>query len=113
MWQVVTSFRLLTEGAGASPAHGPWIRQVRPRVTAAGLDRGWLAELIPPSGFFPYFLTPAPAGPAPSLADELAAIRATDADRVRRDLDHLVYHQGPPGPRLRSLRQDPETRLAR
>ncbi|MFI5987159.1 DUF5937 family protein [Streptomyces sp. NPDC051555] len=113
MWQVATSFRLLTGRAGASPVHRPWIEQVRPRVVAAGLDRGRLAELVPPTGFFPYFLTPAPTGPAPALADELAAIRATDPDRVRHDLDHLAHHQGPPGPRLRSLHHDPQARLAR
>lgn len=56
MWQVVTSFRLLsnhtdhtdhTDRTFASPAHRPWIEQVRPRVAAAGLHRGWLAGLIP------------------------------------------------------------------
>ena len=45
MWEVVTSFRAL--GAGSAHAvHGRWVEQVRPRVAAAGLDRGWLAELI-------------------------------------------------------------------
>ena len=47
MWEVVTSFRLLAGGA-AHPVHRPWLDQVRPRVAAAGLDAGWLAELIPP-----------------------------------------------------------------
>ena len=63
MWEVVTSFRLLTAGS-AHPVHGAWIDQVRPRVAAAGLDSGWLAELIPPTGYLPDFLTP--------FADELA-----------------------------------------
>ncbi|MET9698845.1 DUF5937 family protein [Streptomyces sp. NPDC006529] len=113
MWQVVTSFRLLSARTDASPLHRPWTEQVRPRVAAAGLDRGWLAELVPPTGFFPYFLNPAPTGPAPTLAGELAAIGAASAERVRRDLDHLAHHQGPPGPRLRSLHHDPPARLAR
>jgi hypothetical protein len=78
--------------------HRPWIRQVRPRLAAAGLDRGWLAELIPPSGFWPYFLNPAPDGPAPPLSAELAAIQDAPVDRVRHDLDHLEYHQGGLGP---------------
>jgi DNA-binding transcriptional ArsR family regulator len=91
----------------------PVDRQVRPRLAAAGLDRGWLAELIPPSGFFPYFLNPAPAGAAPSLEAELAGVQDASVERVRRDLDHLEYHQGRPGPRLRSLHHDPRARLPR
>ncbi|WP_234334743.1 ArsR/SmtB family transcription factor [Streptomyces sp. NRRL S-118] len=113
MWQVVTSFRLLSHPASASPVHRPWIQQVQPRVAAAGLDRGWLAELIPPTGFFPYFLNPAPAGPAPALATELAAIQDAPVDRVRHDLDHLEYHQGRLSPRLRSLHHDPRAGLTR
>ncbi|MBT2382217.1 winged helix-turn-helix transcriptional regulator [Streptomyces sp. ISL-11] len=113
MWQVVTSFRLLSDHASASPVHRPWIQQVRPRAAAAGLDRGWLAELVPQSGFFPYFLNPASAGPAPVLDAELDAIQDSPTDRVRHDLDHLEYHQGRLGPRLRSLRTDPHTRLTR
>nr|WP_241779708.1 DUF5937 family protein [Streptomyces natalensis] len=113
MWQVVTSYRLLSNHASATPVHRPWIQQVQPRAAAAGLDRGWLAELIPPSGFFPYFLNPAPAGPAPALDTELAAIQNAPIDRVRHDLDHLEYHQKRLGPRLRSLHHDPHARLAR
>ncbi|TGZ14883.1 hypothetical protein DV517_63660 [Streptomyces sp. S816] len=128
MWQVVTSFRLLSNHTGhtghsdqaghadrtsVSPAHRPWIEQVRPRVAAAGLHRGWLAGLIPPAGFCPYFLNPAPTGAAPTLAMELAAVRNASADRIRRDLDHLAHHQGPLDARLRSLHHDPDTRLAR
>ncbi|MFF5212873.1 ArsR/SmtB family transcription factor [Streptosporangium sp. NPDC000396] len=112
MWEVGTSFRLLASGS-ASPVHRSWLEQVRPRVAAAGLDRGWLAELIPPSGYVPDFLNPAPAGPAPTLAEELAAVQAAPADRVRQDLDHLKYHQGRLGPRLRTLRAEPRTCLAR
>ncbi|WP_433345761.1 DUF5937 family protein [Microtetraspora malaysiensis] len=97
----------------ADPVHRRWLEQVRPRVAAAGLDRGWLAELIPPSGYAPDFLNPAPTGPSPAPAEELAAIVAAPADRIRRDLDHLRHHQGSIGPRLRSLYADPPTRLVR
>ena len=65
MWEVVTSFRLLAAGS-AHPVHRAWTDQVRPRVAAAGLDSGWLAELIPPTGYLPDFLTPPPTtGPGP------------------------------------------------
>ncbi|MFG3094929.1 hypothetical protein [Streptomyces sp. NPDC048202] len=39
MWEVAPSFRLLTSDT-AHPVHRPWIEQARPRVLAAGLDRG-------------------------------------------------------------------------
>ncbi|MEV6210232.1 winged helix-turn-helix domain-containing protein [Kitasatospora sp. NPDC051914] len=112
MWQVGGSFRLLASNA-ADPVHRRWLEQVAPRVTAAGLDRGWLAELVPPSGYVPDFLNPAPAGPAPALVEELAAITAASAERVRRDLDHLRHHRGGPGPRLRALYEDPQAHLPR
>ncbi|WP_018546090.1 ArsR/SmtB family transcription factor [Streptomyces sp. LaPpAH-108] len=112
MWEVAPSFRLLTSNT-AHPVHRPWIEQTRSRVLAAGLDRGWLAELIGPSGYVPDFLTPAPALPAPAPAAEWDAIRASSPDRVRRDLDHLARHQGHLGPRLSSLRADPAGRLAK
>lgn len=112
MWEVVTSFRLLNSGA-TDAVHHPWIQQVRPRVAAAGLDRGWLAELIPPSGYTPDFLNPAPVGPAPAPAAELAAMTAAPVGRVRQDLDHLRHHKGSLGPRSRSLYAEPEVRMAK
>jgi DNA-binding transcriptional ArsR family regulator len=112
LWEVVASWRML-RSAAAHPVHRRWVEQVRPRVTAAGLDDGWLAELFAHPGYAPDFLNPAPGGPAPTLAEELAALTATPADRVRRDLDHLRRHQGHLGPRLRSLQMDPAARLDR
>ncbi|MEV3993509.1 DUF5937 family protein [Streptomyces sp. NPDC049837] len=110
MWEVVSGFRLLRSGS-AHPVHLPWTRQVRPRIAAAGLEGGWLSELVPVSGYAPDFLNPAPKGPGPALAEELAAITATPADRVRHDLDHLRYHQGRLGPRLQALYAQPHARL--
>ncbi|WP_251092224.1 helix-turn-helix domain-containing protein [Streptomyces sp. Caat 7-52] len=112
MWEVAPSFRLLTSST-AHPVHRSWVEQVRPRVVAAGLDRGWLSELIPLTGYVPDFLNPAPDGPAPAPAAEWDAIRASPADRVRQDLDHLARHQGNLGPRLRTLHADPQTRLTK
>jgi DNA-binding transcriptional ArsR family regulator len=108
MWEVVTSFRLLAMGT-AHPVHRPWLDQVRPRVAASGLDSGWLAELIPPTDYLPDFLTPSPGDAAPTLASELAAIRATPAAEVHADLDTL----GDRGPRCRALRADPAAELPR
>ncbi|MEU9732125.1 DUF5937 family protein [Streptomyces sp. NPDC048002] len=113
LWEVATSFRLLAEGR-AHPVHGRWLEQVRPRVTAAGLDRERLAELVPCDGYVPDFLNPAPAHPAPTLGEELSALRAAPAERVRRDLIRLEREQGLSlGPRLRALYDEPEAQLPR
>ncbi|MEV1008578.1 DUF5937 family protein [Streptomyces sp. NPDC049881] len=106
MWEVGPSLRLLASRR-AHPVHRPWTEQVRPRLAAAGLDRGWLAGLVPAAGYVPDFLNPAPAGPHPALAGELARIRATPAARVRAELDRMAGEQGRPGPRLRALHADP------
>ena len=103
MWEVVASFRLLRAGS-SHPVHRPWLEQVRPRVAAAGLDTGWLAGLIPPADYLPDFLTPLPREVTPTLATELAAVRATPAADVRSDLDILA---GVGGTCVRSLRTDP------
>ncbi|MGW2634458.1 ArsR family transcriptional regulator [Streptomyces chattanoogensis] len=112
MWEVGPSFRLLTSAA-VHPVHRRWVEQVRPRVTAAGLDRGWLAELIPPSGYVPDFLNPTPSGPMATLAAELDSIAAAPTDRVRNDLDRLGLQQGGLGLRARTLYARPDARLAR
>lgn len=112
MWEAGTSFRLLQTGS-THPVHQPWIDQVRPRVTAAGLDRGWLAELIPPTGYVPDFLNPAPIGPAPTLAEELAGVLAAPVDRVRQEIERIQADQGSLGPRLRALYAEPQARMVR
>lgn len=111
MWEVVTSFRALAAAAVPDPHRG-WADQVRPRLAAAGLDRGWLADMIPPIGHLPDFLNPATA--SPGLADELAAIEVTDPEQVRRDLDCLdAEREARLSPRLRSLHRTPWTYLPR
>lgn len=112
MWEVGSSFKLLSARTD-HPVHRPWVQQVRPRVAATGLDHGWLAELVPPHGYVPDFLNPAPSGPAPSLADELDRILAAPEDRVRQDLDRLRLQQDGLGPRLRGLYAEPRARMVR
>ncbi|GII77705.1 transcriptional regulator [Sphaerisporangium rufum] len=107
MWEVVTSYRLL-RGTTTHPVHRPWAAQVHPRVAAAGLYSGWLAELVPAGSYIPDFLTPPPDDPAPAIEAELAAIRATPAEHVRADLAKL-----PGSPRRRALAADPAGRLAK
>ncbi|MFD7321459.1 hypothetical protein ACFV9D_10260 [Streptomyces sp. NPDC059875] len=113
MWEVVTSFRLLRDTA-EPPLHRRWAAQVRPRLARAGLDGGWLAELIPGHGYLADFLNPTPATPFPTLAAELDAIRASTPAQVRKDLE-LLRAKEPAGhrasPRLRLLREAPEEAL--
>ncbi|WP_424217567.1 DUF5937 family protein (plasmid) [Streptomyces sp. BI20] len=113
MWEVVTSYRLLRTERD-QPLHRRWTEQVRPRVTEAGLDRGWLAALIPAVGYLPDFLNPTPDDPFPTLAQELEAIRRTPAGRARAEADMLSAERDlSRSARIRLLRQDPEVALER
>ncbi|WP_033220183.1 ArsR/SmtB family transcription factor [Kitasatospora phosalacinea] len=127
MWEVVAAFRALAADPVPAP-HRRWAAQVRPRLAAAGLDRGWLAELIPPHGHLPDFLNPVPGVPVAELAAELAAIRATGPELLRHDLDCLRTDLGArgggrgvraggrgvrAGGRLRVLEREPEQALRR
>lgn len=89
MWEVLTSFRVLSR-PGLYPVHGPWFDQVRPRLAAAGLLNGRLAAMFLDESYFPDFLNPVPSAAAPSLADELAAIQATPDDRLSADLGYYA-----------------------
>jgi DNA-binding transcriptional ArsR family regulator len=64
--------------------HLPWLRQVR--TVAAGLDLAAFWLLAPENGYAPDFLHPAPAVPLAALEDELAAIRATDAESAHHQI---------------------------
>jgi DNA-binding transcriptional ArsR family regulator len=105
MWEVVTSFRLLREVADP-PLHRRWADEVRPRLAHAGLDRGWLSDLIPDNGYLADFLNPTPASPFPTLAAELEAIRRSPHRQVHVDIAKLK-----PAPRLRMLYEDPDAAL--
>jgi len=69
---------------GRYALHLPWLRSVRPGL--AGLDTELLMSLVGPARPLPDFLTPRPTVLVPDIADELATVRATPLDIVRRDL---------------------------
>ncbi|MFL6110063.1 MAG: ArsR family transcriptional regulator [Catenulispora sp.] len=112
MWEVLTSFRVLSR-PGLHPVHGPWFDQVRPRLAAAGLLTGRLAALFQAEGYVPDFLNPAPPCAAPGLAEELAAIRATPGERLSVDLDCYAAEiaGGPRQPFVERLRAHREQAL--
>lgn len=64
--------------------HLPWLRSVRSEVAA--LDARLLLSLVGASRALPDFLTPRPTTFAPAVDDELATVRATPPEIVRRDL---------------------------
>ncbi|MGW0121255.1 DUF5937 family protein [Streptomyces sp. NPDC003327] len=110
MWEVVTSFRVLARGSDTGLHHRRWADQVRPRLSRAGLDRGWLAALVPSGGYLADFLNPTPSGPFPALGAELDAIRRTPPAQVRDDLATLLAERAE-NPRLRLLHEAPEQAL--
>ncbi|MFD3530437.1 DUF5937 family protein [Streptomyces sp. NPDC058664] len=109
LWEVVTSYRVLARLPDSVP-HRRWAAQVRPRIVRAGLDRGWLAALVPAHGYLADFLNPTPAGPFPTLGAELDAVRRTPAEQVRTDLGMLAK-ENEAGARTRLLYDDPAAAL--
>lgn len=113
MWEVISSFRVLREPA-RYPVHGPWFDQVRPRLAAAGLLTGRLAALFQAERYTPDFLNPVPVGAAPSLADELAAIRAIPQHHLSADLEYYaeLIKDGPRVPFVERLATHRDQALA-
>jgi hypothetical protein len=89
--EIMGSLRALRD-PGLYPLHIPWRRSVLGRLDPA--DTRLLMSLVGESRALPDFLTPRPTTFAPTLDEQLAAVRATPPDLVRRDL--LATHA--PGP---------------
>lgn len=63
--------------------HAPWLRRMR--AVADGLDLTPLWLLMPRRGHTPDWLVPPPSGPAASIEEELAVLRAVDPETARAD----------------------------
>jgi DNA-binding transcriptional ArsR family regulator len=114
LWEVVASVRVLADPTSHA-VHLPWVNRVRPQLAAAGFIPGsgdrLLTTLVPPTGRpIPDFLTPAPTALTADLDAELAVLRASPAERVRRDLGVLDETRSSA---VRPLHDDPEAQLAR
>ncbi|WP_405059800.1 winged helix-turn-helix domain-containing protein [Kribbella sp. NBC_01505] len=103
IWEAVTSVRALSNNTARS-VHGPWLQKVRPIID--GPDLTLLRALIPPVGYIPDFMTPAPPRRSTSLESGLAAIAATPLDLVARELNTLYVDN--PHPLVPPLIKDPE-----
>jgi DNA-binding transcriptional ArsR family regulator len=108
VWETVTSVRALSNSTSGS-VHGPWLRKVRPIV--AGDDLTLLRALIPPIGYIPDFITPAPPRRSTSFESGLAAVAATPHDLVVDELSKLQLDH--PHPLLAELIADPRKALDR
>lgn len=75
---------------GRHALHIPWRRSVLGEIDA--LDTRLLGSLVGETLALPDFLTPRPAAFAPTVEEQLAAVRDTSLDLVRRDL--LATHAG-------------------
>lgn len=101
--ETVFSLWELTAASG-SVLHQPWLHAARRRLDR--LDTGVLRALVGepqgefarPSRALPDFLTPRPSSYAPFFEDELALVRATPVDVVRRDV--IAAHAPDPLPRV-------------
>ena len=102
VWEAVTSVRALSNNTARS-VHGPWLQKVRPIIE--GPDLMLLRALIPPVGYIPDFITPAPPRRSTSLESGLAAIAATPHHLVVDELGKL--HHDTPHPLLPDLLAHP------
>lgn len=106
VWEAMTSVRALSNNTAQS-VHGPWLQKVRP--TIAGDDLTLLRALIPPYGYIPDFMTPAPPRRSTSFESGLAAIAATPHQIVADELGKL--HHDTPHPLLPELIAHPAKAL--
>jgi biotin operon repressor len=113
LWEVVASVRVLRYPRGHA-VHLPWVTKVHRRLVELGPvgNRGSLLwQLIPAEPrYLPDFLTPTPGGLTADLDAELAALLATPAQTVRRDLDAF---SGKHTVAVRDLYANPRQGLAR
>jgi hypothetical protein len=83
LWETMSALRVLLE-PHRRRYHLPWLESVRPELDR--LDLWPLLALSPRSGWTPDFLSPAPAGPATDIADQLAQVRATAPEQVAQEV---------------------------
>jgi DNA-binding transcriptional ArsR family regulator len=95
-WELVHSLLALRDPSYAA-IHLPWLRSVSGRL--GGLPLEPAVALTPPRGYTPDFVLPSPAGPLGEIADDLAALGATPAARIRDDM-RLFATQHRRGPQI-------------
>jgi hypothetical protein len=94
VWETHEAVRSLVDIRSAL-YHGPWRTLVVARAQALRLDE-LDAVSAHDKGWVPDFLTPPPSSPAPTLAEQLAEIRATPARQVGAELERCRDNPAPP-----------------
>ncbi|MFB7475742.1 helix-turn-helix domain-containing protein [Kitasatospora sp. NPDC056184] len=96
--ETVLSLRVLRD-PGLSAVHLPWRRSALRVIGGLGAsERGLLLSLVAARRTVPDFLTPRPETFAPAFEEELAAVRRTAPEAVRRDLVDTHLPDPPPEP---------------
>jgi DNA-binding transcriptional ArsR family regulator len=82
LWETLEAARML-DRPERHGYHAPWLRRVRERARRLDLTPLWL--LMPRRGHTPDWLGRPPSGPAASIEEELAAVRAVAPEEARED----------------------------
>jgi hypothetical protein len=93
MWELVSSLRALIDPSRAA-LHLPWIEGLKGNL--GGLDLLPAITMVPAGGYVPDFLAPPPGTPLGEFHDELAAVRKTPVERIRRELGFAFQRKVPP-----------------
>jgi DNA-binding transcriptional ArsR family regulator len=94
---------------GRRSTHRRWLEAAVPKVAAAGLDRGLLFDLVPPTGYTPDFITPPPPAGGADLTAELRAVAATPVAEIHRELRAFGIRTR----RIEEMYADPAAGIAR
>lgn len=97
MWETVLATQMLGPAGRGLPVFSSWRNRVRAQSSWHGLGgpMRFLRTLVPPSGYFPDFLTPAESGEG--LAAGLESLRATPPRRLGREISLMAQaHKLPP-----------------
>ncbi|WP_433065425.1 ArsR family transcriptional regulator [Dactylosporangium sp. CS-033363] len=113
LWETVASLWALAL-PGRHALHLPWIKGAQPlarRKELAGHVR-LLTAFARPQSWLPDFLTPPPGSPLVAIGDELATVRATPGEEVRRDV-LVTAASRPLDPLAQRVADEPDVMLPR
>jgi len=109
MWEAVRSLVALRDPSTAA-LHLPWLRSLSGRLGGIALEP--VVALVPPRGYIPDFVTPAPAGPLGRIDDDLAALRRTPVRQIRHDIE-LFRAEHPRSPISQAWLEHPRREIRR